>query len=192
MEDNKTQLTDEETQVSEQDLLKQEIYEKSLRLQELEALIEQNEYYDEDMLEEENIDELLISLKAEYKAIKAEIKVLKKKTQTSFFDKIPLWVYIYGLLITILGFTPIMKKFTEFLAPTSIKILGEFLHTWFGTFLYLYFPTLLLLSISIFIFILVYKKKLLRKVMYVILGIHLLNATITIISFISIFKALRG
>lgn len=189
MEDKNIEV---EQDLTEQDLLQQQIYEKSLRMQEIEALIEQYEYYNDDMDIEQDVDDLIASLKKEYKAIKGEIKVLKKKTQTSFFDKIPVWIYVYGLLVIICGSAPIMKKFTEFLAPTTIKILGDYLHTWFGTFLYLYLPTIILLIVTITIFILVFKKENLRKLMYVVLGIHTVNAIITIISFIDIFKRLRG
>ncbi|HHX78770.1 MAG TPA: hypothetical protein GX695_03335 [Acholeplasmataceae bacterium] len=192
MEDKKLQVNEEQIEVTEQDLLQEQIYEKSLRMQELEALIEQNEYYNEDMLEEKAIDELLISLKKEYKTVKSEIKILKKKTQTSFFDKVPIWLYLYGLVFTIMGFAPVMKKFTEFLAPTAIKVLGEFLYTWFGTFLYLYLPTIILLLITVIIFVIFYKKEVIRKAMYIVLGIHSINAIITIISLIDVFKRLRG
>lgn len=191
-EENIEEEIKEEVVVTEQDLIQEQIYEKSLRMQEIDALVEKNEYYDEDMIEDKKLDELLLALKAEYKVLKAEVKFLKKRTQISFFDKIPVWTYIYGLLITVFGFAPVMKKFTEFLAPISVKIMGDFLNTWFGTFLYLYLPTVLLLMVTVFIFILVYKKEYIRKFMYIILGIQTINAIITIISFIDIFRRLRG
>ncbi|MDD3120840.1 MAG: hypothetical protein PHU02_00045 [Bacilli bacterium] len=192
MENNKIQETKEDYKPTEQEQLQQQIYVNLLRMQEIDATIEKYDYFNEDMVEEENVDEILQELKEEYKILKSETKVLKKKTQVGLFDKIPIWVYIYGLVFTILGLAPVMKKFTELLAPTAINILGDFLYTWFGTFLYLYTPTILLLGVSVVIFIIVFKKELLRKIMYIILGIHTLNAIITIVSLIDIFKRLRG
>lgn len=70
--------------LTEQDLLQQQIYEKSLRMQEIEALIEKYEYYNDDMDIEQDADDLIVSLKKESKVIKEEIKVLKKENPNWF------------------------------------------------------------------------------------------------------------
>lgn len=123
VEEDLNEMTEEVLDEKEQRLLEIEI-----KLQELEVLLDQIEFSITEENKEEKM-ELYQQTKEKYNELAAERKQLAKKEKTAW-DKVPLWMTIYGVLLLLLCFPllsyQIWLSFANFLLGTFETGFQEF------------------------------------------------------------------
>lgn len=167
----------------DEDDIKLKIYNIDLRIQEIDSKLEEyeNVYFDKGI--EILTSEEVLNLKEEYKNLRANLKVLRKSTSNRIWDKIPLWMFLYGVFQFILSSFLIMPVFTAHIAYYVKDLLGELLYTKFGAFVFIYGLTFINVIISLIIYILIirYADKLKKNIFGVIVILQIVSSITTVI-----------
>lgn len=167
--------------------VQEQIYEIEVKMQELDAQIEQYEdalyNSDEEIFSEEKLNDL----KTEYKRLRGEKKLLTKTTKTSW-DKIPVWMFLYSVFQVFFSFFSILGMVSAYFAfwfMGLIKSNGEVTEFW-RIFALFFIP---FISILISVIILIFQKEKARKRFYAVaFSIQAIETIISVIIMIGYYK----
>lgn len=179
--------------------MENKIYEITLQIQEIESQMEMCEMEflkPEVEMDEEKQEELyqtLGELQIRYKELRIQLKTInkaKRQENKTIWDRLPVWMLIYGMIQIIFSSSLLMPTVTGIALDVVEKILGTLFRTKFGAFVVVFGVTVVNLSISGILFAVVYKNKFKRKIFAIIFALHGLAAMTAVISLWPIFIAL--
>lgn len=169
--------------------IQKQIYEIEIKLQEIDSQIE---FYEDKLYELEDNEEyieMIENLKIEYKNLKKQKKEISKQIKTNW-DKIPIWMFAYGVFQIILSFFYVMNMLQFIFSQWFVNLIYENIEV---TKFWQYFSVLLIpiinLLITLIILILI-KDKVRKKFMIALFSIQTIETIISVINVIIIMRAL--
>lgn len=187
--DNKEQ-NNEVTIELEEDLninnlsIQEQIYEIEIRMQELDSQIEQLEDILYETRSEDFPHEEYENLKMEYKSLRKQKKDLVRNTKGTW-DKIPVWMFAYGVFQVILSFFYILSMVSLMFASWFLGLIHNKMEiTRFWEIVAFFFVPFISIVISLVILCLI-KDKARKKFFAVVFSIQTLETIISVILMIS-------
>lgn len=160
--------------------VKEQIYEIEIKMQELDAQIELYEDALYNSEEEIFTDEKLTELKTEYKRLRSEKKLLTKQTKTNW-DKIPVWMFAYGVFQVFFSFFYVLGIISAYFASWFVDLIranGVVSKFWEISSLFIIPFISILISVIILILI---KEKFRKRFFAVVFSIQLIETIISVI-----------
>jgi hypothetical protein len=177
---NENNLNDNDEEIRSQ------IFAIEVRVQEIDAIIENYEYYLIEKELETLTPEEVASLKEEYKNLKKQRKELQKQLKKSIWDHFPVWMGIYAIFQFFFSFTLVMIDISSRFAIFAMTLLDKIADPKLWV-LYLFYFIIPVINLLISLIILLkLKNKNHKKIFAFIYGIHGIEVLITIIFMISI------
>jgi hypothetical protein len=161
------------------------IQEITFRLHEIDLVIDEYEeklFVDNDSLIEEQEQEQIMMLKKEYKQLKREMKALYRTAEGKFWEKVPVWMFVYGIVQIIISSFLIMPWLTVYAFDAFSGSMAGMLESNIGIFFMIFGVTFINLFITGVILYFVFKDKLKRTVISVIWGLQFLSSITTFLT----------
>jgi len=160
--------------------IEEQIYQIEVRMQEIDAKIEQFEdvYYQtsEEIFPYEEYE----ALKEEYKKLRSEKKrLLKENKQKGFWDKMPVWMFAYGVFQVIFSFFYVISMVSILFAQWFFNTFNVSEAKFWDVFTFFFIPFISLL-ISVIILLLI-KNKERKKVFLIVFSIQAVETIISVI-----------